>query len=79
MDHELDHNLNMHDIRLQRSMTIIPFYPFGILEPKIDGAIADKPLDRAKYEKAKSYYYTLMGWDANGVPLPEKVEELEIK
>jgi aldehyde:ferredoxin oxidoreductase len=30
-------------------------------------------------EKAKSYYYTLMGWDAKGVPLPEKVEELYIE
>jgi aldehyde:ferredoxin oxidoreductase len=27
----------------------------------------------------RKYYYTLMGWDANGVPLPEKVEELYIE
>jgi aldehyde:ferredoxin oxidoreductase len=26
----------------------------------------------------RKYYYTLMGWDAHGVPLPEKVEELYI-
>ena len=29
-------------------------------------------------EKAKRYYYHLMGWDENGVPLGEKLEELGI-
>ena len=43
------------------------------------GALADKPLDLEQMEKAKSYYYTLMGWDAKtGVPLKGKVEELLI-
>jgi len=33
----------------------------------------------AGYEMAKSYYYTLVGWDARtGVTLPEKVEEMGI-
>jgi len=53
--------------------------PERFFQPKTDGALADVHLDRAKFEKAKRYYYTLMGWDANGVPLHEKVEELEIK
>jgi aldehyde:ferredoxin oxidoreductase len=53
--------------------------PERFFHPKTDGALADKSLDRAKFEKAKSYYYTLMGWDAKGVPLPEKVEELGIE
>ncbi len=53
--------------------------PERFFQPKTDGALADKHLDRAKYEKAKSYYYTLVGWDAKGVPLPEKVEELYIE
>jgi aldehyde:ferredoxin oxidoreductase len=53
--------------------------PERFFQPKTDGALSDKPLDRAKMEKAKSYYYTLMGWDAKGVPLPEKVEELYIE
>ncbi len=35
-------------------------------------------LDREKMEKAKRYYYSLMGWDAEGVPTAEKVEELYI-
>jgi aldehyde:ferredoxin oxidoreductase len=36
-------------------------------------------LDPVKMDQAKSYYYSLMGWDRNtGVPLPEKVAELGI-
>ena len=53
--------------------------PERFFQPKTDGALVDKALDRAKLEKAKSFYYTLMGWDAQGVPLPEKVEELYIE
>ncbi|MBI4295832.1 MAG: aldehyde ferredoxin oxidoreductase family protein [Chloroflexi bacterium] len=53
--------------------------PERFLQPKTDGVLATKTLDKEKYEKAKSYYYTLMGWDSRtGVPLPEKIEELEI-
>ncbi|MBA7691157.1 hypothetical protein ES703_99697 [subsurface metagenome] len=44
----------------------------------------DRPFGRPlplpeQVEAAKKYYYTFMGWDANGVPLPEKVEELGIE
>jgi aldehyde:ferredoxin oxidoreductase len=53
--------------------------PERFFQPKTDGALSDKGLDRAKLEKAKSFYYTLMGWDDKGVPLPEKVEELYIE
>jgi len=53
--------------------------PERFFQPKTDGVLADKQLDKAKFEKAKSFYYTLMGWDAKGVPLPEKVEELYIE
>ncbi len=53
--------------------------PRRYFQPKTDGALADKSLDPASMEKAKSYYYTLMGWDVRtGVPLPEKLEELGI-
>ena len=53
--------------------------PQRFFQPKTDGVLANKPLDPVKMEKAKSYYYTLMGWDARtGVPLPEKLEELGI-
>ncbi len=53
--------------------------PPRFFQPKTDGVLADKPLDPAKLEMAKSYYYTLMGWDARtGIPTPEKLEELGI-
>ncbi|MFC1942759.1 aldehyde ferredoxin oxidoreductase family protein [Chloroflexota bacterium] len=52
--------------------------PERLLQPKTDGVLAEKTFDRDKYENAKRYYYALMGWDAQGVPLPEKVEDLNI-
>ncbi len=52
--------------------------PQRFLQPKTDGVLAQKTFDPVKMEKAKSYYYHLMGWDASGVPLPEKLEELGI-
>ena len=51
--------------------------PARFLEPKTNGPYV-APLDPAKMEAAKKYYYTLMGWDEDGVPLPERVEELYI-
>jgi aldehyde:ferredoxin oxidoreductase len=53
--------------------------PERFFQPKSDGPLSDQCLDHAEMEKAKSYYYSLMGWDTEGVPLPEKVAELDIK
>ncbi len=54
--------------------------PSRFYQPKTDGFLANTKLHRAEFEKAKSYYYTLMGWDARiGIPLPEKVKELGIE
>jgi aldehyde:ferredoxin oxidoreductase len=53
--------------------------PPRFYQPKTDGVLADKPLDPAKMERARRYYYVLMGWDPQtGIPLPEKLEELNI-
>jgi len=53
--------------------------PPRFFQPKTNGTLADKPLNPAKLETAKSYYYTLMGWDTHtGIPTPEKLEELGI-
>ena len=53
--------------------------PPRFFQPKTDGVLADKSCDFDKLEKAKSYYYTLMGWDAHtGIPMAEKLEELGI-
>ncbi len=54
--------------------------PKRFFQPKTDGFLADKPLSPEKMEAAKSYYYLLMGWHPEtGVPLPMKLQELDIK
>ncbi len=53
--------------------------PERFFQPKTDGVLSSKHYSREQLEKAKSYYYTLMGWDAKtGVPMPEKLQELGI-
>ena len=52
--------------------------PQRFYEPPLGGPLSNVCLSFEEMEKAKRYYYTLMGWDENGVPLPEKLEELEI-
>jgi len=53
--------------------------PQRFFQPKTDGVLAEKSLDPAEFDRAKRYYYSLMGWDANtGIPTPEKLEELGI-
>ncbi len=53
--------------------------PQRFYQPKTDGALADKPLDPTEMERAKRYYYALMGWDTHtGIPTAEKLEELGI-
>jgi aldehyde:ferredoxin oxidoreductase len=53
--------------------------PERFFEPKADGALANVHIDRAKIDQSRRFFYALMGWDTNGVPLPEKVEELYIE
>ena len=52
--------------------------PARFFEPTKGGALADKSLNFEEMEKAKRYYYHLMGWDESGVPMTEKLEELGI-
>jgi aldehyde:ferredoxin oxidoreductase len=52
--------------------------PGRFFHPKTHGVLADRALDKGKFDKGRKFYYALMGWDTKGVPLPEKVEELEI-
>jgi len=52
--------------------------PERFFKPTTDGAMANRKLDHAEMDRAKRYYYALMGWDANGVPTPGKLEELGI-
>jgi len=53
--------------------------PERYYQGKTDGALADKPLNRDTVAKATANYYTVMGWDKKGVPLPETVELLYIE
>jgi aldehyde:ferredoxin oxidoreductase len=52
--------------------------PSRFFKPPRDGALADHSLDPKQLERAKRYYYALMGWGENGVPTAEKLEELDI-
>ncbi|UCF73294.1 MAG: aldehyde ferredoxin oxidoreductase C-terminal domain-containing protein [Deltaproteobacteria bacterium] len=53
--------------------------PPRFFKPTRYGPLGDTALDPEKMENAKRYYYSLMGWDSNGVPTPEKLEELGIE
>jgi aldehyde:ferredoxin oxidoreductase len=52
--------------------------PERFFHPKTDGFLSNRNIDRDVAEDAKGFYYTLMGWDASGVPLAGKIEELGI-
>jgi aldehyde:ferredoxin oxidoreductase len=54
--------------------------PNRFFQPKRNGVLSTKFYDPEQLERAKSYYYTLMGWDAKtGIPTPEKLQELGIE
>jgi len=54
--------------------------PNRFFQPKRNGVLSTRFYDPEQLEKAKSYYYTLMGWDAKtGIPTPEKLLELGIE
>lgn len=54
--------------------------PERYYEPKNDGSLNKRStLLKEDMEKAKKYYYMLMGWDLNGIPYQSKLEELGIK
>jgi aldehyde:ferredoxin oxidoreductase len=49
--------------------------PDRFFQAHVGGPSANHKLyERQNLEKAKSYYYSLMGWDAKGVPTPETLE-----
>ena len=53
--------------------------PARFFQPKTDGYLAQAKPDSAKFERAKRYYYSLMGWDKQtGVPTTETIEDLGI-
>jgi aldehyde:ferredoxin oxidoreductase len=52
--------------------------PDRFFQGRVGGPAASKRADPEKLKKAKSYYYSLMGWDENGVPTPETLAALDI-
>ncbi|MFC1872915.1 aldehyde ferredoxin oxidoreductase family protein [Chloroflexota bacterium] len=53
--------------------------PDRFFHPKSNGPLSKKYYDYQQLERDKSYYYTLMGWDAQtGVPLPNTLIEMGI-
>ena len=54
--------------------------PKRFSQPKRNGALSNKPYDFQQLQKAKSYYYGLMGWDTKtGIPTSGKLEELSLE
>jgi aldehyde:ferredoxin oxidoreductase len=54
--------------------------PNRFFQPKRNGALSTKFYESKQLEKAKSYYYSIMGWDAKtGIPTTEKLQELGIE
>ena len=53
--------------------------PKRFFQPKTSGALSNSAIDPEQLDRARRYYYTLMGWDREtGIPDPEKLEELDI-
>lgn len=44
-------------------------------EPQTSGKVKGVKVDREKYDRMLSWYYELRGWDRNGIPLPETLED----
>ena len=52
--------------------------PERFFNPRISGTLSDTAIDPEKFREAIDTYYKMMGWDENGVPTREKLEELDI-
>lgn len=53
--------------------------PERYFQPKINGSLSYKALNKDTMLKARDIYYSLLGWDAKGVPTVERVASLLIK
>ncbi len=52
--------------------------PRRLMEPKSNGVLSNVSIDPNEFEDLKSAYYKMVGWNNQGVPTSEKLEELEI-
>ena len=53
--------------------------PERFFQPLGAGPLKGTKLDKEEFEKAKSLYYGIIGWDERGFPRPEKLQELGIE
>ena len=53
--------------------------PNRLMVPKKNGVLSNVSINQDEFEKLKSNYYAISGWDSKGVPRLEKLEELEIE
>jgi len=52
--------------------------PERFFRPHRSGALSKTALNPAQLKKAIKLYYSMMGWDENGVPKEEKLHELDV-
>jgi len=52
--------------------------PDRFFKPHTSGALSETKIDPDKLKNAIKTYYTMMGWDGNGIPTRSKLEELEL-
>ena len=52
--------------------------PQRLMEPKLNGILSNVSIDAEELERAKDLYYKMVGWNDEGVPTSEKLEELDI-
>ncbi len=52
--------------------------PNRLMISKKNGVLSNVSINQEEFEKLKSNYYSIAGWDSKGVPTSEKLEELEI-
>lgn len=52
--------------------------PQRVMEPKLNGVLSKSSIHSEKLEKAKDIYYKMAGWNDDGIPTYEKLEELDI-
>jgi aldehyde:ferredoxin oxidoreductase len=48
-------------------------------EPMSQGKMKGMKLDRQKYDQMLSWYYELRGWDENGIPRKQTLDQLGLK
>jgi aldehyde:ferredoxin oxidoreductase len=53
--------------------------PDRLFEPLEEGTLKGRKIDFQEFQKALKTYYSMMGWNENGIPLQSKLEELDLE